>query len=73
MTMRDIRRGVALSGWLVILITTCGIVASYAYLMVRDGEVSAAFDGTAKLCFGFLFGVCATLVKELVLAPEDAA
>lgn len=70
MTMRDVNRTVALSGWIFILLICAAVITPYCFLMIRDGYVEEELAGTAKLCLGFLFGSGAGLIKEVMLKDE---
>jgi hypothetical protein len=71
MTMRDIKRGVALSGWIVILLVCVVILCAWLWALIRHGTVDKEMTSAAHLALGFLFGAGATLVKELMLSGDE--
>lgn len=70
MTMRDVRRAVALSGW-VLIVTVCGaFIFEWWRQLHGQGWASPEVTENGKFAMGFLFGAGAALVKEVMLAPE---
>lgn len=71
MTMRDVNRAVALSGWIVIITVCLMFISTYWYQLTFVGtQPSPELAENAKFAIGFLFGAGAALVKEVMMKPE---
>lgn len=68
MNMRDINRAVALSGWIFILLTCAMLIVPWIIELTRNGTSDKE---VVMLAIGYLFGAATTMIKEIMLKPEE--
>ena len=71
MTMRDVNRAIALSGWIFILATCATIVATYCAAEYFHGGAGERLTGDFRMAIAFLFGAATTFVQNLTMKPEQ--
>lgn len=70
MTMRDVNRGVALSGWIIILGTCSVIVGAYLWAELVQNGATEKLTGDFRTAIGFMFGAATALVRDAMMKPE---
>lgn len=65
-TRFDIAKLVVLSGWSLLLLSCVSVIgAAIVHTMTGIG-IDPTLKDWATLCFGFLFGACAGMVKDFI-------
>lgn len=71
MTMRDVNRAIALSGWVFIIAVCALIVGTYCAAEYFQGGASEKLTGDFRMAIAFLFGAATTFVQNLTMKPEQ--